>query len=100
MRNCRRPDGCTGLAERFDGKFADMFALEGEISARIVREVERELVNAEVRNGPDRAGDLNIHDLVTCGYADLTDHARRTTSRRHATSSSVPYASTTAMPKR
>jgi adenylate cyclase len=81
-------DAWTGApvwAERFDGKFADMFALEGEISARIVRGIDLELVIAESRNGPDRAGDLNIQDLVTRGYADLyrPRTARNLASARH-----------------
>ena len=63
--------GALIWAERFDGKLADIFAFESEVSARVARAVELELVNAESRAGSDRAGGLDIHDLVTCGYAGL-----------------------------
>ena len=72
--NAQMIDAGTGApvwAERFDGKFARIFAFETEISARIARAIDLEVVSAESRERPDRTGDLNIRDLATRGYARL-----------------------------
>ena len=63
--------GAPVWAERFDGKFADMFAFEREISARIARAIDLALVSAESRRGLIGAGGLDIRDLVDQGYAGL-----------------------------
>jgi adenylate cyclase len=63
--------GALIWAERFDGKLADIFAFESEVSARVARAVDLELVNAESGDNSDRTGCLDIHDLVTRGYAGL-----------------------------
>ena len=72
--NAQMIDAGTGApvwAERFDGKLADIFAFESDVTARIARAIDLELVNAESRHSSESAAGLNIHDLVTRGYARL-----------------------------
>jgi TolB-like protein/Tfp pilus assembly protein PilF len=72
--NAQMIDARTGIpvwTDRFDGKFADMFAFEGQVAARIARAIDLELVNIESLCGSDRADSLNVSDLVVRGYAGL-----------------------------
>jgi DNA-binding response OmpR family regulator/TolB-like protein len=72
--NAQMADAKTGVpvwADRFDGKLADMFAFESEVTARIARAVDLELVDLESRCSLDAADGLDVLDLVTRGYAYL-----------------------------
>jgi DNA-binding response OmpR family regulator/TolB-like protein len=64
----------TGLpvwADRFDGKFADLFAVEREVSSRIARAIDLELITGEGRRSLSGADGADIRDLVVQGYAGL-----------------------------
>jgi adenylate cyclase len=67
-------DAATGIpvwAERFDGKLADMFAFERQVTARIARAIDLEFVDIESRRSRARAASPDVDDLVTSGYAHL-----------------------------
>ncbi len=63
--------GLPFWADRFDGKLADIFDFEREVSARIARAIDLELVNIESRRGLNDADDPGVPDLVICGYGCL-----------------------------
>lgn len=67
-------DAETGLpvwTDRFDGKFADLFAVEREVSSRIARAIDLELITGEGRRGLSGSDGADIRDLVVQGYAGL-----------------------------
>ncbi len=67
-------DAETGLpvwTDRFDGKFADLFAVEREVSSRIARAIDLALITGEGRRGVSNADGADIRDLVVHGYAGL-----------------------------
>jgi DNA-binding response OmpR family regulator/TolB-like protein len=67
-------DAETGLpvwTDRFDGKFADLFAVEREVFSRIARAIDLELITGEGRRSLSGADGADIRDLVVHGYAGL-----------------------------
>jgi DNA-binding response OmpR family regulator/TolB-like protein len=72
--DARMSDAETGLpvwADQFDGKVADMFALERDASARIARAIELELVNIEGSRASNCGDAADVQDLVVRGYGYL-----------------------------
>jgi DNA-binding response OmpR family regulator/TolB-like protein len=71
--NARMTEVQTGLPvwdDRFDGNIADIFVVETELTARIVRAIELAFIDLESRCGGHRDA-LSGLDLVTRGYAYL-----------------------------
>jgi DNA-binding response OmpR family regulator/TolB-like protein len=67
-------DAETGLPAwtgRFDGKFADLFAVEREVTSCIARAIDLELITGEGRLSLSGTGGADTRDLVVHGYARL-----------------------------
>jgi adenylate cyclase len=73
-------DGSTGShlwAERFDRDFDDLFAVQDEITTRIVASIEPELSSAEIRQIAKRPpGSLTAWDLYVRGLAAMPQYGR------------------------
>jgi DNA-binding response OmpR family regulator/TolB-like protein len=72
--NAQMTDPKTGAsiwADYFDGNLSDLFTFESEVTARISRAIDLELVEFASRRSQDRAGNPNVLDFVTRGYAFL-----------------------------
>jgi TolB-like protein/Tfp pilus assembly protein PilF len=72
--NARLTDVKTGVpvwADRFHGRLTDLFAFESEVSARIARAIDQELADIECGDSANRAGRLNVPELVINGHAYL-----------------------------
>lgn len=63
--------GAQVWAECIDGRVAALFAFETEVTARIARAIELELVAVESRSGRDRRGGPSLMDLVASGRGYL-----------------------------
>ena len=72
--NAQMIDPKTGVsvwADYFDGNLSDLFTFESEVTARISRAIDLELVEFANRRSQDRAASPNVLDFVTRGYAFL-----------------------------
>jgi len=73
--NAQLIDAATGAhvwAERFDRTAADVFALQSEVTGRIARALNLELLEAESRrSGPAAAGGEDAHELAVRGWVEL-----------------------------
>ena len=74
-------DGQSGnhlWAEKFDRDFSDLFAVQDEITTRIVAAVEPEMSSAEIRQINKRpAGNLNAWDLYMQGLANMPNYGKQ-----------------------
>jgi len=72
--NASLTDAQTGAqiwAERIDGGLTDLFSFEAEVTARIARAIELELIEVESRGCGDRRNVSSPTDLVTSGRGYL-----------------------------
>ena len=73
-------DGNTGnhlWAERYDRDFQDLFAVQDEITTRIVAAIEPEMSSAEIRQVIKRPpGNFTAWDFYVRGLADMSSYGR------------------------
>ncbi len=74
-------DGLSGnhlWAERYDRNFSDLFAVQDEITTRIVAAIEPELSSAEIRQVIKQPpGSLSAWDLYMRGIANMPSYGRQ-----------------------
>ncbi len=74
-------DGLSGnhlWAEKYDRDFHDLFAVQDEITSRIVAAIEPELSSAEIRQIVKRpAGSFTAWDLYVRGIANMPSYGRK-----------------------
>lgn len=70
-------------AERFDRDLKDIFALQSEVTGRIARTLNLELLEAETRRGLARAtGNLDAHDLALRAWVTLLNKPQTADTNR------------------
>ncbi|MCW5749705.1 MAG: tetratricopeptide repeat protein [Alphaproteobacteria bacterium] len=70
-------------AERFDRDLKDIFALQTEVTGRIARTLNLELLEAETRRGSARAaGNLDAHDLALRAWVTLLNKPQTAATNR------------------